>query len=121
MEETKDYVSFQSNRMTAFILKYISISAILSVTTLFTPNFNISSFPVLLLSSLIIILLDYMISIICGVHDFPFGRGIIGFISAAIIIYMIQFFVSGYYISVFSSIIAAAIYGIIDGFIPNNE
>lgn len=50
-----------------------------------------------------------------------FGRGIVGFTSAAIIIYMTQFFVDGYYISITSSLIAAAIYGIIDSMLPNES
>lgn len=121
MENTDDSITFQSNRITEFVLKYVSICAILAITTLFTPNFNIESFPILLLSGIVILVLDYMMSIVSGVHDFPIGRGIVGFISAAIIFYMIQFFVAGYYISILSTLIAAAIYGTIDGFLPNNE
>ena len=108
-------------RMKQFLLKYISSTAVLSLTTIFTPNFHIESFPILLLSSLIIILLDYMIGIITDVHDTLYGRGIISFVSAAIIIYITQFIVIGYYISIPSSIIAALIYGVISSFIPDNE
>lgn len=108
-------------RMKQFLLKYISSTAVLSLTTIFTPNFHIESFPILLLSSLIIILLDYMLGIITDVHDTLYGRGIISFVSAAIIIYITQFIVIGYYISIPSSIIAALIYGVISSFIPDNE
>lgn len=109
------------SRITALVLKYISATAILTATTFFTPNFTISSLPALLLSSLVIILLDYMMSIITGINDSSVGRGIVGFISAAIIIYMTQFIVPGYYISMLSSLIAAAIYGTLNSFMPNEE
>lgn len=108
-------------RITELILKYISATAILTATTFFTPNFTISSLPSLFLSSFVIIILDYMMSIITGINDSSLGRGIVGFVSAAIIIYMTQFIVPGYYISMLSSLIAAAIYGTLNSFMPNEE
>lgn len=108
-------------RITELVLKYISATAILTATTFFTPNFSISSLPSLFLSSFVIIILDYMMSIITGINDSSIGRGIVGFVSAAIIIYMTQFIVPGYYISMLSSLIAAAIYGTLNSFMPNEE
>jgi len=108
-------------RITELVLKYISATAILTATTFFTPNFTISSLPSLFLSSFVIIILDYMMSIITGINDSSIGRGIVGFVSAAIIIYMTQFIVPGYYISMLSSLIAAAIYGTLNSFMPNEE
>lgn len=108
-------------RITELVLKYISATAILTATTFFTPNFTISSLPSLFLSSFVIIVLDYMMSIITGINDSSIGRGIVGFISAAIIIYMTQFIVPGYYISMLSSLIAAAIYGTLNSFMPNED
>ena len=51
-------------RVKQFALKYLSSTSTLAITALFTPNFNISSFPILLLSSLVIVILDYMLSLI---------------------------------------------------------
>ncbi len=122
MQNTKVFLnSHDKTRITSLILKYISATAILTATTIFTPNFTITSIPALFLSSFVIILLDYMMSIITGINDSSIGRGIVGFISAAIIIYMTQFIVPGYYISMLSSLIAAAIYGTINSFMPNEE
>ncbi len=122
MSETKIELTRQDKtRITSLILKYISATAILTATTIFTPNFKITSLPALFLSSFVIIILDYMMSIITGIHDSVIGRGIVGFVSAAIIIYMTQFIVPGYYISMLSSLIAAAIYGTLNSFMPNEE
>lgn len=112
------YVS-DSLRISQMILRLLASISIFTVTVFFTPNFTISSFPILILSSIAIITLDYMMAIITGIHDLPLGRGLVGFTSAAVIIYMTQFFVAGYYISILSSLIAAAIYGIVDGMLPN--
>lgn len=117
----KKFTVFDSLRIKQLVVRYISALSILAITTLFTPNFSITSFPTLLLSAFVIILLDYMVATITGIHDSPSGRTIVGFVSCAIILYATQFIVAGYYISVFSSIIAALIYGTIDGFLPNKE
>ena len=122
MNDTKTILnSHDKMRITQIVLKYISATAILTATTIFTPGFTITSLPALFLSSFVIIILDYMMSIITGINDSSIGRGIVGFISAAIIIYMTQFIVPGYYISMLSSLIAAAIYGTLNSFMPNEE
>lgn len=122
MEEIKNKnINIDSLRITQMIIRFISSLSIFAVTVFFTPNFTISSFPILILSSIVIILFDYLMSIVTGIHDIPLGRGLVGFTAAAIIIYMTQFFVDGYYISITSSLIAAAIYGIIDSMLPNED
>ena len=120
MEEIENLnQNIDSLRISQMIIRFLASTSIFAITVFFTPNFQIQSFPILLLSSLTIILLDYLMSIVTGIHDIPLGRGFVGFTSATIIIYMSQFFVDGYYISVTSSIIAAAIYGVIDSMLPN--
>lgn len=106
-------------RIKQMFIRLITSISIFAVTVFFTPNFNITSFPILILSSITVIILDYLASTITGIHDIPFGRGVVGFVSAAVIIYITQFFVDGYYISIISSLIAAAIYAVIDAMLPN--
>lgn len=106
-------------RLSQMAIRFLTSLSIFAITVFFTPNFTISSFPILILSALTIIILDYLMATITGIHDIPLGRGLVGFTSACIIIYITQFFVSGYYITLASSLIAAAIYGIIDSMIPN--
>lgn len=121
MKSIKNSINnFNYIRLSQMLIRLITSISIFAVTVFFTPNFNISSFPILLLSAFCIIILDYIMSIVTGIHNIPLGRGIVGFISAAIIIYITQFFVDGYYITIISSLIAAAIYGIIDAMLPNN-
>ncbi|MDF2866331.1 MAG: hypothetical protein K0R72_1149 [Clostridia bacterium] len=119
MEKTSRLKKFDLLRIKQMIIRFITSLSIFAVTVFFTPNFNISSFPILILSAICIIIFDYLISVISGIHDLPLGRGIVGFVAAAIIIYSTQYFVDGYYISVVSSLIAAAIYGVINSMLPN--
>lgn len=108
-------------RLKQLSIRYITSIAILGTTATFAPNFNFESFPILLLSGFTIVILDYLVATVTSIHDSPTGRGIVGFVSATIIIYMTQFIVAGYYVSILSSIIAALIYGVIDYFIPNEN
>ena len=108
-------------RLKQLSIKFVTALAILGTTAAFAPNFNFESFPTLLLSAFTIVILDYLVATVTGIHDSPTGRSIVGFVSSTVIIYMTQFIVSGYYITILSSIIAALIYGIIDYFIPNEE
>ena len=122
MEEIQNFKNnTDSLRISQMIIRFITSLSIFAVTVFFTPNFTISSFPILILSAIIIILFDYLVSIITGIHDIPLGRGLVGFTCAALIIYLTQFFVDGYYISITSSLIAAAIYGIIDSMLPKQK
>lgn len=120
MEEIEKITKVSDSlRISQMIIRLLTSISIFAVTVFFTPNFTISSFPILLLSSIAIIILDYLMAIIIGIHDVPLGRGFVGFTSAALIIYITQFFVDGYYITITSSLIAAAIYGVIDSMLPN--
>lgn len=110
-----------SKRITQNIVRFILSLAIFVFTVFLTPNFNISNIYILFISSLFVIILDYLVSTITGIHDYPIGRGIVGFFSCIVIIYATQFFISGYYISIFSSIIAALIYSTVDYMLPNKE
>lgn len=121
MEEIENYKSgFNTLRLSQMFMRFLSSLSIFAVTVFFTPNFNLSSFPILIISAVAIIILDYIMSIITGIHDMPLGRGLVGFTTAAIIIYVTQFLVDGYYISITSSLIAAAIYGVIDSMLSNH-
>ena len=122
MEELENYkAGITTIRISQMLIRFLSSISIFAVTVFFTPNFNLSSFPILIVSAVVIIILDYIMSIITGIHDMPLGRGLVGFTTAAIIIYATQFLVDGYYISIVSSLIAAAIYGVIDSMLPNNS
>lgn len=110
-----------SKRFSQILIRFILSLAIFIFTVFLTPNFNIANIYILFISSLFVIILDYLVSTITGIHDYPLGRGVVGFFSCIVIIYATQFFISGYYISLVSSIIAAIIYSLLDYILPNRE
>ena len=75
MEEIKSSKEgIDSLRISQMIIRFISSLSIFAVTVFFTPNFTISSFPILILSAIVIILFDYLVSIITGIHDIPLRK-----------------------------------------------
>ena len=113
--------TLNSLRLKQLIIRFLSALAILILTSFFTINFNTSSYPKLVLSAISIVVLDYFVSTISGIHDIHIYRSIVGFVASTIIVYMTQFFVPGFYISIATAIIASLMYGIIQYFLPNKE
>lgn len=112
-----------SNSMTVggIIIRFITSAIVLGITAFFTPGFQIASFWTLIVASVVLAILDYLANAVIGTNVAPFGRGIIGFIVSAIVLYATQFFVSGYSISWISAIIGALIYGIVASIIPGKQ
>ena len=101
-----------------FIIRFVVSAIVLAVTAFLTPGFTISGIWALILAAAAIALLDYLIEKLLGVDATPFGRGLTGFIVAAIIIYVVKFIVPGYDVTFWGAVLGALIYGIINLLIP---
>lgn len=100
--------------------RLITSAVILAITAFFTPGFTISSVWALILATIVLTIIDYLITTFTGLQASAFGRGFVGFVLAAITLYVTQYFVAGYAISWIAAIIGALIYGVVDYFIPGN-
>ena len=100
--------------------RLIAAAVILAVTAFFTPGFTINNIWALAIATLVLALMDYLLTRFTGLNASPFGKGFVGFALAAITLYVTQFFVAGYSISWMAAIIGALIYGVVDYFIPGN-
>ena len=103
------------------ISRFIVSTIILAITAFFTPGFSINNFWALALGAIILTVMDYLIIKFTGLEANAFGKGFVGFILAAAILYLTQFFVAGYTISWFAAIIGALIYGVVDYIIPGMQ
>ncbi len=104
--------------ITHFLVRLIVGAVVLAVTAALTPGFSISDIWSLILGAVVLAVLDYAASRFLGVNATPFGRGITGFIMAAAIIYLTQFFVAGFSVTIWGALLGALVYGIIDAIIP---
>lgn len=103
------------------IWRLVTSAVILAITAFFTPGFSISNVWSLILAAVCLTVIDYLITKLTGLHASAFGKGFVGFILAAIVLYVTQYFVAGYAISWIAAIIGALIYGVVDYFIPGDN
>lgn len=101
-----------------FIVRWLVGAIVLAVTAFLTPGFSISSIWSLIIAAAVIAILDYLVQRIAGVDATPFGRGLVGFLVAAVIIYVVKFIVPGYDVTVLGAVLGALVYGIINLLIP---
>ena len=99
-------------------MRFIVAAIVLMVTAWLTPGFSEMGFGTALIAALVIAVIDWAVQRIFKIDASPFGRGIVGFIISAVIIYLTQFLVPGMSISIWGAIIASLIIGIIDAIIP---
>jgi uncharacterized membrane protein YvlD (DUF360 family) len=104
--------------LTHFIVRLITGAIVLAITAALTPGFTIAGLWPLLLGSLVLAGLDYLCSTFLKLDASPYGKGIVGFILAAAVIYVTQFFVAGYAVTFWGALLGALIYGIVDAVIP---
>lgn len=113
--------SSRQNTFVQVILRFITSAVILAITAFFTPGFTISNIWALALAAVVLTVIDFLLIKFTGLHASAFGKGFVGFILAAVILYVTQFFVAGYSISWIAAIIGALIYGVVDYFIPEQQ
>ncbi|HHU79213.1 MAG TPA: phage holin family protein [Clostridiales bacterium] len=104
----------------SLIIRFVIAAIVLMVTAWLTPGFSRMGFGTALVAALVIAAMDWVVQRVFKIDASPFGRGIVGFIVSAIIIYLTQFLVPGMSISIWGAVIASLIIGIIDAILPVN-
>ena len=116
--------STQSNTKSTvwqIIGRLVTAAIVLGITAFFTPGFRISRFWALAAAAIVLTVIDYLITKFTGLHASSFGKGFVGFVLSAIVLYVTQYFVAGYTVSWMAAIVGAIVYGVIDYFIPGDQ
>lgn len=100
------------------VVRFIVSALVLMVVGFIVPGFSVGGFWSAFFLALVIAALGWVIEGIFGKRVSPFGRGIVGFLCSALVIWLAQFIVGGVAVSVLGAILAALVIGIIDLFIP---
>jgi uncharacterized membrane protein YvlD (DUF360 family) len=103
------------------IIRFIVSVIVLMVVAFLVPGFSIAGFGSAILAALAIMVVGWLIESFTGNKITPYGRGIVGFLVSAAVLYFIQFLVPGFRIGLFSALIASLIIGIIDIFAPTTR
>jgi uncharacterized membrane protein YvlD (DUF360 family) len=100
------------------VVRFIVAALVLMFVGWVVPQFTVGGFWSALFLALVIAVIAWIVEGIFGKKINPFGRGIVGFIVSAAVIWLAQFIVSGVTVSIIGAILAALVIGIIDLFIP---
>lgn len=101
--------------------RLLTAAIVLAITAFFTPGFQINNIWTLAIATIVLTVIDYLIVKLTGLHASPFGKGFVGFVLSAVVLYVTQYFVAGYTISWMAAIIGALIYGVVDYFLPGEQ
>ncbi|MBB6669715.1 phage holin family protein [Cohnella nanjingensis] len=100
------------------VVRFIVSAIVLMIVGFIVPQFAIGGFWSALMLALVIAVLGWIIEGIFGKRVTPFGRGIVGFLSSALVIWLAQFVIGNMRVTILGALLAALVIGIIDLFIP---
>lgn len=123
MSNNQENISSNNTMSTVgqIIGRLVTAAIVLAITAFFTPGFTINNIWSLAIAAIVLTIIDYLIVKFTGLDATPFGKGFVGFVLAAVTLYVTQYFVAGYSISWIAAIIGAVIYGIVDYIIPGEQ
>lgn len=105
--------------MIGLIVRFIVSALVLMIISWLLPGVTVNGFGGALLAAVVIAALGYVAELLLGEKVSPHSRGFVGFIVAAIVIYVAQFIVPNFLsVSLIGSLLAAFVVGIVDAFVP---
>ena len=110
-----------NNSLLRWVGRFLLVTVILTIASFVTPGFTINGIWSYLIAAVVISGLDYLVELFMKVDASPFGKGIKGFVIAAIIIYLAQFLVPNMSVSIIGALLAAVAIGILDAVMPGRS
>ena len=100
------------------IVRFIVSALVLLAVGFLLPGVRMSGFWNALLAAFVIAALGFVIESLLGERVSPQGRGLVGFITSAVVIWVTQFIVPGLQVTIIGALLAALVIGIVDAFVP---
>ena len=104
--------------MLGLIVRFVVSAIVLMLVSWLLPGFATLTFVQALIAAVVVALLGFVVEALFGKRVSPQNRGLVGFITAAVVIYMAQFIVPGMTVSFIGAALAAVVIGIVDLFVP---
>ena len=105
--------------MLGMIVRFIVSAIVLLLVSYIVPGLRVAGFTGALIAAVVIAVLGYVVELDFGSRVNRWGRGAVGFITAAVVIYIAQFIVPGAIsVSIIGALFASLVIGIIDTFVP---
>ncbi|CAB1128969.1 conserved membrane protein of unknown function [Candidatus Hydrogenisulfobacillus filiaventi] len=100
------------------IVRFLVATLVLMLLGYVVPGFTPLTFWSALLAAIVIALLGYVIEALFGRNNSPYGRGLVGFLVSAAVIWVAQAVVPGMHVTILGALIAAFLIGLVDLFVP---
>ncbi|MGB9813242.1 MAG: phage holin family protein [Thermovenabulum sp.] len=104
--------------MIGMIIRFIVSALVLMLVSFLIPGFEVAGFTGALIAAIVIAVLGFIVESLMGKKISPQSRGIVGFITAAVVIYLAQFLVPAMRVTWWGALLASFVIGIIDAFVP---
>lgn len=104
--------------MVGMIVRFIVSALVLMLMSFILPGFKVAGFTGALLAAVVIAILGFVVESLFGDQISPQNRGVVGFITAAIVIYLAQFIVPAMSVTWWGALLTSLVIGIIDAFVP---
>lgn len=105
--------------MLGMIVRFVVSALVLLLVSFIVPGLRVNGFTGALVAAAVIAVIGYVIEKVFGEKISRTGRGAVGFITAAVVIYFSQFIVPGYItVTIIGALLASLVIGIVDSFVP---
>ena len=105
--------------MIGAIVRFVVSAIVLLLIGMILPGITVKGFTGALIAAAVIAILGYLVELVLGDKVSPRSRDLVGFITAAVVIYLAQFIVPSYLsVTLLGSLLTALVVGIVDAFIP---
>ncbi|MDA8345146.1 MAG: phage holin family protein [Thermaerobacter sp.] len=105
-------------RVLGTVVRFIVAAIVLMLIGYVVPGFSRLTFGEALLAALVIAAVSYLIELMLGKHNSTYGRGIVGFLVSAVVIWLVQFVIPNMHVSLIGALLAAFVIGVVDLVIP---
>ena len=104
--------------MLGMVVRFVVSALVLLFIGFLVPGFRIAGFLNALLAAVAIAVIGYLVEAVLGNRVSPQSRGVVGFLTAAVVIWLAQFVVPTMQVSIIGALLASLVIGIIDAFVP---
>ncbi|KKM11009.1 membrane protein [Clostridiales bacterium PH28_bin88] len=105
--------------MIGAVIRFIVSALVLMLVGWLLPGIRVAGFTGALIAAVVIAILGFIAESVLGKNVSPQSRGIVGFITAAVVIYLAQFIIPTFLtVNILGALLAALVIGVIDAFVP---
>lgn len=105
--------------MLGTIVRFLISALVLLVVSWLIPGLSVAGFTGAIIAAVVITILGWVVEKLLGKNITPRSRGLVGFISAAVVIYLAQYIVPGSIrVNILGALLASLVIGLVDAFVP---